>query len=364
MTGTYFTTKKWVSLSLLFILALAIKLLSLNKEWVEESYYAYWYPGIGKTLRTLFGWLPFSLGDLIYAALSIWIIYHIILFLKNIFQKRIKKHETLIIIYKMIFTALIVYIIFYSLWGMNYSRKGVAWQLQLELKDYNKNDLILLDSLLISRANFYKNEVIRRGTRSLPYKTIFDRAYLAYDNARLSYPYLDYQNRRSLKPVLLGSLMSRLGFMGHYNPFTGEAQVNTDVPNFMLPFTTCHEIAHQLGYAKENEANFVGYLAAQHSKDPYFLYSTYLDLYFYANGELFRMDSAKARQSRAQLNGYILQDLEEWKRYKETHRSPFEPIAEKFYASFLKMNEQPAGIRSYNRVVLWLMAYYKKQGTL
>ncbi len=58
-----------------------------------------------------------------------------------------------------------------------------------------------------------------------------------------------------------------LGFTGYYNPFTGEAQVNTTVPLFVQPFTTCHEIGHQLGYAKENEANFAGYLAAKSSPD-------------------------------------------------------------------------------------------------
>jgi hypothetical protein len=78
---------------------------------------------------------------------------------------------------------------------------------------------------------------------------------------------------------LWGWLGNYVGFTGYYNPFTGEAQVNTTVPKFLQPFTASHEVAHQLGYAKEMEANFVGYLAASHSTDTLFRYSVYLDLF-------------------------------------------------------------------------------------
>ena len=56
-------------------------------------------------------------------------------------------------------------------------------------------------------------------------------------------------------------------FLGYYNPFTGEAQVNTNVPAFVIPFTTCHEMAHQIGYASESEASFVGFLVIRNSNN-------------------------------------------------------------------------------------------------
>ena len=92
-----------------------------------------------------------------------------------------------------------------------------------------------------------------------------------------------------------------MGFTGYYNPFTGEAQVNTTVPKFLLPYITLHEIGHQLGYAKEDEANFSGYLAAVDSHDTLFQYSTYLDLFVYANREVFYFDSTASKLAAAQL---------------------------------------------------------------
>jgi hypothetical protein len=77
------------------------------------------------------------------------------------------------------------------------------------------------------------------------------------------------------------------GFTCYYNPFTGEAQLNTTIPRFLQPFIACHEVAHQLGYAKENEASFVGYLAAKGSGNALLQYSTYLDIFMHANRNLF-----------------------------------------------------------------------------
>ena len=87
-----------------------------------------------------------------------------------------------------------------------------------------------------------------------------------------------------------GWLGNYSGFTGYYNPFTGESQVNSTVPVFTIPYTACHEVAHQLGYAKEMEANFAGYLAASTSDDNFFRYSVYLDLFRYANRNLFLLD--------------------------------------------------------------------------
>jgi hypothetical protein len=233
--------------------------------------------------------------------------------------------------------------------------------MHLEVKEYKREEVELMDSLLRYKVNYYKNECERQQVRFLSYKAVFKKAYECYDSSVKDFPWFRYRNQ-SLKPVLMSSVVAHLGFMGHYNPFTGEAQVNTDVPNFLLPFTTCHEIAHQVGYAKEYEANFAGFLAARHSNNAYFLYSTYLDMYLYTNGELYRFDSTLAKESRKQLNKSIVADLETWKKYRDAHHSPLEPVAESVYGTFLKLNEQPAGIKSYNKVVLWLIAYYKKNG--
>ena len=155
-----------------------------------------------------------------------------------------------------------------------------------------------------------------------------------------------------------------MGFSGYYNPFSGEAQVNTTIPAFLLPFTTCHEMAHQLGYAKEMEANFVGYLTATASKDTFFRYSSYLDLFLYATREVGIYDSTYAKASIKQLLPEVKQDLLEERKFWMRHQNPVEPVIRWLYGNYLKANQQPRGMQSYNEVTADLIAYYKKFGKI
>lgn len=78
----------------------------------------------------------------------------------------------------------------------------------------------------------------------------------------------------AIKPSLFKNVMSFTGILGYYNPFTAEAQYNAELPHTFIPFTTAHESSHQLGFAREQEANFIGYLIGIHSTNPDLRYST------------------------------------------------------------------------------------------
>ena len=194
------------------------------------------------------------------------------------------------------------------------------------------------------------NELIQGATRS-------------YAAAEKKFPFLVYRNI-SVKSSLYGTLGDYLGFTGYYNPFTGEAQLNTTVPKMLLPYIATHEIAHQLGYAKENEANFVGYLAAINSADTLFHYSTYLDLFLYTNREVYYLDSAASRKALNELSVPVGKDLIELRQFDLDHQSFFEPLINWMYGNYLKLNNQPKGLHSYNAVVGMLIEYYKKYGKI
>jgi hypothetical protein len=68
--------------------------------------------------------------------------------------------------------------------------------------------------------------------------------------------------------------MSFTGILGYYNPFTAEAQYNSQLPATAIPFTSAHESSHQLGFAREQEANFIGYLVGVGSTNAELRYST------------------------------------------------------------------------------------------
>jgi hypothetical protein len=134
------------------------------------------------------------------------------------------------------------------------------------------------------------------------------------------------------------------------------------MPVFTQPYTTCHEIGHQLGYAKENEANFVGYLSARLSDNPAFRYSVYFDLYLYAARELNVRDSMLLKPLKAQLSPAVKADFRELHRFNRKYENPFEPKVRELYDSYLRANRQPKGMRTYNEVIAWLIAYGKKNG--
>jgi hypothetical protein len=119
-------------------------------------------------------------------------------------------------------------------------------------------------------------------------------------------------------------------------------------------------MAHQLGYASEKQANFVGYLAAVQSTDTLFHYSAYFDLFNYANHEMFSRDSVKAKENYKNLDTLVKLDYKELREFTNKNKNPVEPIMRLFYDQYLRANQQAKGARSYNEVVGLLIAHYKK----
>ena len=258
---------------------------------------------------------------------------------------------------------LLIYISFNLLWGINYNRLGIASQLGITVEKYSPTELKSLTAALLQKVNESKTASIRNGSASTSNNEVYKHSKQAYTEVNKKISFLRY-SAPSVKTSLWGWLGNYMGFNGYYNPFTGEAQVNTTVPKFLLPYITCHEMAHQLGYAKENEANFVGYLAATASKDSSFLYSTYFDLFLYADKDLYSVDSSAARSFAHQLIPAVKADIKEWNNFNRSHQSPAEPVIRWLYGKFLQSNQQPSGVLSYDEVTGLLIAYYKKYGII
>ena len=353
--------KSW-SWVLLIVLSILIKWASWYPEWVERNYTYELYPLISKIQRFLFGWIPFSLGDLFYLFLVLIIIIKTGVFLKLLFRKKLNRHYFISGLQQIIFFFLFVYVFFNLLWGLNYNRKGISLQLQLEAKSYSIQDLDTLAGAMQKRLNFYAESVTTSQRDSFNRKrTLFSESNEAYKLAVKKYSFLDY-TPKSVKPSLFSYLGNYLGFQGYYNPFSGEAQVNTTIPRFLEPFVTMHEIAHQLGYAKENEANFVGYLASKEYQSPAFQYSLYFDMYHYTINEVARRDTVLALRFQKQLHPQVIRDMKELRDFYARYKNPIEPIIMWGYGNYLKANNQPSGKMSYNEVVAFLISYYKKYG--
>lgn len=353
----------WKFFIVCILLVILLQVFINYNHSIEAWYSTSFYPVISNLLRILFGWLPFSVGDLFYVAIIVFFVVRIVRFFRKLRKKQLSWQKTWKNLIAFLVFILGIYIVFYSFWGLNYYRKGIAFQLGIERKEYSTEELESLTKTLAVKANQYRHNIADVKDFHLERKQLFGLAKQSYDSVGNVYSFLKFKHT-STKASLFGSVGNYLGYTGYYNPFSGEAQVNMHSPDIVLPAVVCHEMAHQLGYATEDEANFVGYLAASHSPNKIFLYSTYLDLYQYAAGELFVRDSSKYSVVRQSLDTLVRKDIQDIRKFYLPYRTRMRKIINVIYGQYLKANNQPQGIDTYSDVISLLMAYQRKYGKI
>jgi len=182
-----------------------------------------------------------------------------------------------------------------------------------------------------------------------------NKAVLALSNTSANFKTYSPQ----IKSSLLTPLLNYISTSGYYNPFTTEAQINFQMPVFNRPFVACHEMSHQMGYGAEDEANFAGYMAAIKSNDRLLRYSAY---YLAVEEFMHTMrytDTVMHKQLKARISYLVISDFKAEQSYWLTYQNKLERVTSIFYDNFLKVNNQPDGLNSYNQMVLLLMALYK-----
>ncbi|PIA79333.1 amino acid permease [Gaetbulibacter sp. 4G1] len=349
---------KKISIALLLIPQyITVKWLAHYPEFIESYYSNGLYPYISKIFRYVLGWLPFSFGDLIYA---LAIIYAIRWLYKN--RKRLRK-DTKQWFIDVFAVVSIFYFAFHLFWGLNYYRLPLHKNLNLK-HDYTTEQLVSVTKKLIEKSNDYHLKITNNDTVKvdIPYSKseVFEISKKGYDNLKQVFPHLEYKPK-SVKKSLFSYPLTYMGFSGYLNPLTNEAQVDAIIPIYKFPTTTAHEIAHQLGYAAENEANFIGTLATINNDDIYFKYTGYTFGLRFCLNEIYRRDEALYEIIVKTVNKGILKNYKEVRDFWETHQNPTEPLFKLFYSNFLKANSQEKGMESYSYVVALLVNYFENK---
>ena len=151
--------------------------------------------------------------------------------------------------------------------------------------------------------------------------------------------------------------ISYMGYSGYLNPFTLEAQVNMYIPKINLPVTIAHEMSHQLGYAAENEANFIGFINAYRNEDPYIKYTAALFGFKHCFNDLKKRSPDQAKILIKKLNPGIFKNFAESNAFWSKHKNPLEPYFKKSYDLYLKANGQKSGIETYSDIVALLINF-------
>lgn len=332
-----------------------VKALSFFPEIIERLYSNGVYIYISKSLRYVFGWIPFSFGDLLYIVLIVILIRFLV---KKVFRKKINLKLLGI---EAAATLSIVYALFHILWGMNYYRLPLHEILKID-DQYTEQELISVSEKLITYANSLHAKLETNDSLSIqiPYskKEVFENTVPAYKQLNRIFPELEY-HPKSIKTSLLSIPLTYMGFSGYLNPITNEAQVNGLILNYKAPTTSCHEEAHQLGFAKENEANFIAALTTIHYDDPYFKYSGATFALKFCLNDLYLRNEEKAICLIEKLRPGIRKNYREVNEFWESYENPLEPIFKTTYDTYLKANNQPDGMETYSYVVALLVNYYK-----
>ena len=343
---------------LLPVQILLVKFLSFFPNFIEVYYSNGVYTLTSKLLRYTFGWLPLSFGDLIFSILTCYIIYHVIKYFKSLFKN---PKSAIVNIFSFIS---ILYFCFHVFWGFNYYRLPLHESLKLN-HEYSTGDLVDVTKKLIVKTNAIHFSITKNDSLkvTVPYtiEEIFNKSANGFKQLSKQFPYLDY-TPKSIKTSLYSLNMSYSGYSGYFNPFSGEAQVNRLIPLFNFPMVTCHEEAHQLGYAAENETNFIGFMAAYQNDDIYFKYSGYSFALRYCLREVRRRDKTAYETLLKEVNPGIIENYKELINFWDSYENPLEPLIKSTYDTFLKANNQTKGIKSYSYVVALIVNYDKKNG--
>ena len=333
-----------------------MKLVAGNPAFIERYYSNGIYPYISSFFRILLGWIPFSVGDLLLALGLFIFIRFIVRLIKTRFKNFIPKIVHLIAVFS------VIYFCFYLFWGLNYYREPLAKNLNYQQQKYTTEQLQKVTEHIIENLNNYQLEITKNNTLKVenPYtqKEMYQMAISGYDNLSEDFPQLNYKHK-SVKNSLMSLFQSYNGTSGYLNPLTGEAQVNNRVPKNSYPTTTCHEMAHQIGFAAENEANFVGFLGANYNDDIYFKYASYRMAFLYCVGEIRKRDKELSKKLWKTVNKGIVKDYNASFKHWQQFKNPFEPIMKKGYNAYLKANKQDKGVQSYNYVVDLFISYFE-----
>ncbi len=253
----------------------------------------------------------------------------------------------------------VIYFTFIMIWGLNYNRLSFAEIAGFKQNAGSEAELEDLYIKLIHKADILRagTEEDNRGVMTMTggFDETAQKAVQSYADAAYVYPELAGKYGKP-KPVFFSTAMSYMGISGIYFPFTAEANVNVDIPDSMLPATTCHELAHQRGFAREDEANYIAWVACNSSSDPDFRYSGALLALIHTMNAYHRHYPEKAAELSRMIGEGVRRDLAAISEYWQSYEGKIEEISSDINDTYLKSNHQQDGVKSYGRMVDLLIA--------
>jgi hypothetical protein len=346
------------------LLALVIQTVAgLMPAVVEVVYSQLIYYYIARALSFLNKFVGFSLGEILLAALAIWFLTWVSWNVRRAYRGDGRILDvTRLLLLSLTWAFGLVYLIFLLLWGLNFQRLPIAETWDLELRPTNSGELQAIGARIVEGIN-QNYKAASEGqdwarTSALPLTR--QRLNQVIEDAFQKTDSLQEASQGGLgppKPFYLSQLLSILGFSAIYVPFTGEPTINELIPPAELPFTIANQKAHQRGYAREDEANFVAYVICINAEDPYVRYSGYL----HGVKVLAEIEQADAGRYRDMVAPGPSADLDASRQFWESGRDlDARRVSTRVVQAYLRFNGVAGGIDSYDQDVPLIIGYYLK----
>lgn len=376
MATKYETTQKntkWTGLIIRLLSAAALAWLGLSwpdifagkSAWVEAYYSETVYQAIRRGISAVTRLVPFSIAEFLLYGLAIGAAALVLTRLIQLLSKKGSFRKLAGSVVSLLLTASVILNLFYVTWGFNYFRAPL-WQrmnLTIVARPVDELESFVLETAKEARALRAALHESEDGVFS-PIETtteLFNRLPQAYAALSVDLPMLQSDPTRA-KQVFWSRGLSWQGISGIYIGITAEPNVNVNQPHLLLYQAAAHEMAHQLGIASENEAEFVAYLACLRSSDPNIRYSGLIYALIVSGNALYRADSQRYLAATETYGDAIWRDFVAYNTYWDAFDGEVRESADKRNDAYLKHNAQPSGILSYGESVDLLLAYADAYG--
>ena len=319
-----------------------------------------------KMLSFLTVWIPFSFAEWLLLLTPFILVWLIVIAIRKYSDTW---RDSLIYTGKLVSVLCVVISLFIWNFAPGYYGSTLDQKLQLDRREVSASELYQTATILSKEIEALSDTLIFPGDAAssvMPYSynEMNQKLMQAYEAYTQKHDFPNHFYSR-VKPVMLSKPMSYTHITGVYSFFTGEANINVNFPDYCIPYTAAHELAHQRGVAREDEANMIAFLVCMESDDPYIRYSALMNVYEYVASALNTADSSLYRTLYLSLCSEIRQEQAAYSAFFDQYRENVAAdISEATNNAYLQSQGAPQGSRSYNMVVDLTVAYYREAGAL
>ena len=325
-----------------------------------------------QAVSTVTGLVPFSIAEICVLCLPVVLILAVVLFIRNLIKNPVRRKR---IVYKAVIDIVCiasVLIFMYVMFdGINYYRYDFSYYAGFEPGKSTVKELYKVGEDLIARGNAVREKLDTEDSDGVfilgeSMGQVSEEVLKAFDNLSEKYPVLSGHYGKN-KSFLTSKYISYTGMAGVFVPFTLEANNNVDVVQYNIPSDMCHEQAHLRGFIKEDEANYIAYLACMASDNPEFLYSGIVQAYICVENAIYDENQELAYKLSENISEKMSADIqannEYWNRIENTKvGKEVSDTTQAINDTYLKANGEEEGVKSYGLMVDLLVSDYRHEG--